>query len=163
MSFDKFWLSYPNKKAKGAAKKAFEKALKETDDPDLLKEILLAIDAQKREKKRLKDNNLFCPEWPMPSTWLNQQRWADEVVSNQEVERKKQELFCECGKEARHNRGKWYCDVCFSKILDDNSGWTERLREEYKKLPPKKSGESHREWASRIMSTTGKRFGNILK
>ena len=63
--FEEFWLAYPKKVSKGAAVKAFDKAMKTTD----LKTLLAGI-----ARSRWKD-----PEFiPHPATWLNQERWLDE-------------------------------------------------------------------------------------
>jgi len=161
--FNKFWLSYPNKKSKGAAKKSFDKVMKECGgDEEVFKKILLAIDAQKREKKRLKEAGIFCPDWAMPSTWLNNQRWEDEVVTHQDIESKRQSTFCSCGSEATHGR---MCSICFQrKVIDPKTGWDVKLRESLKRAlekNPKKSGESWAEWGKRLL-TEGK-FGNTYK
>ncbi len=65
--FDAFWAAYPAKVGKGAARKAFAKAIKLTD----LETMLAAIATYKARK----------PDWQNfahPSTWLNQERWDDE-------------------------------------------------------------------------------------
>jgi len=69
--FNTFWEAYPKRVAKIAAIKAFKK-LKMTDD--LLQEILKNIEYMKRTR-----------EWqegfvPHPATYLNGERWKDEVV-----------------------------------------------------------------------------------
>jgi hypothetical protein len=69
-AFDAFWRTYPRKVAKGEARKKFAKALKVAS----LEEIMEGLSRQlpyfaSRE-------NEFIPH---PSTWLNQERWADEV------------------------------------------------------------------------------------
>lgn len=72
--FDSFWKSYPKKKAKGDAEKAFSKL---KPDDLLLKTILEAIKAQARSPDWTKDGGQFIPH---PATWLNQRRWEDEVT-----------------------------------------------------------------------------------
>lgn len=76
--FERFWVAYPNRKAKGAAIKAWSKL---RPDSALVERILAAIEAQKRSPAWLKDGGEFIPH---PSTWLNQSRWQDEVVSSPE-------------------------------------------------------------------------------
>lgn len=71
--FDAFWKAYPKKVGKGAAQKAFGR-LKVTDE--LLKAMLDAIEVQKRGEQWQKDGGQYIPN---PSTWLNQQRWEDEL------------------------------------------------------------------------------------
>lgn len=66
--FSSFWMAYPRKIAKGAAVKAYAKALK-TTTPD----VLLAA-ASRFASERLGQDEKFTPH---PSTWLNAQRWDD--------------------------------------------------------------------------------------
>jgi hypothetical protein len=70
-TFILFWNEYPNKKAKKEALKAWNKI--KNPNVDL---ILKAIREQKKTKQWLKDNGQFIP---LPTTWLNQERWNDEV------------------------------------------------------------------------------------
>ena len=72
VSFSSFWNEYPVKKGKGSAYKSWLKK-----KPDI-ENVLLAIKNQIDEKEKLKANQQFCPEWPHPTTWLNQERWDDE-------------------------------------------------------------------------------------
>ena len=72
-AFGAFWTAYPNKKAKPAALKAFTKL---KPDTALLDEMLKAIATQKQWAQWQKDNGQYIP---MPSTWLNQRRWEDEL------------------------------------------------------------------------------------
>lgn len=71
--FQAFWSAYPNKKAKLAALKAFTKL---KPDTALLDEMLKAIATQKQWAQWQKDNGQYIP---MPTTWLNQRRWEDEL------------------------------------------------------------------------------------
>lgn len=74
--FEVFWSKYPNRVARGAAEKAWKRI-----DPDeaLLHTMTTAIERQTEEKEQRLRKNLFTPEWPHASTWLNQLRWEDEV------------------------------------------------------------------------------------
>jgi hypothetical protein len=69
--FASLWLEYPRHVAKAAARKAFNAAIKKAPIGDLL----AALEKQKKS-----------PQWNDPkfiphlSTWLNQERWADEVA-----------------------------------------------------------------------------------
>ncbi len=67
--FEDWWLLCPRKIGKGAAKKAFAKALKVTDEATLFL-------AMKRHAADVagKDQRYT----PHPATWLNQERWTDE-------------------------------------------------------------------------------------
>jgi hypothetical protein len=70
--FDAFWDVYPNKTAKQAAAKAFDKIAPSTD---LLDEILQAVARQKTWPKWVKDGGQYIPH---PATWLNAHQWLDE-------------------------------------------------------------------------------------
>jgi hypothetical protein len=78
--FLKFYQTYPVKKSKQAALKAWNKLQKDGDLPSI--EIILgAIQDQSAERIRKKQSKQFCPEWKHPSTWLNQKCWEDETES----------------------------------------------------------------------------------
>lgn len=66
--FEAFWSLYPRKVGKGAAEKAYAKAVKLTT-PDVLSEAAQALAAERNGKD---------PQYtPHPATWLNQRRWED--------------------------------------------------------------------------------------
>ena len=68
--FDAFWKDYPRKVNKGTAKKAFEKALKQTD----LQTIMAGL-----ETLRIQVAGKGQEFIPHASSWLNGERWTDEV------------------------------------------------------------------------------------
>lgn len=70
--FDIFWSIYPRRVGKGEARRALARALKKTD----FQTIMDALNAQKQSSQWGKDGGAFIP---YPATWLNQERWADEV------------------------------------------------------------------------------------
>ena len=67
--FDLFWSNYPRKVGKGAARKAWKAALKKTD-AEMLQECALLY-------------RITCPKDPQyiahPATWLNAERWLDDM------------------------------------------------------------------------------------
>lgn len=71
--FEQFWLAYPSKVGKDAARKAFEKR---SPDAELLDAMLSALAAQTASSRWQKDGGQYIPN---PSTWLNQGRWLDEA------------------------------------------------------------------------------------
>jgi len=71
-AFDIFWAAYPRRVAKGAARKAWDKAVKKAAAGT----IMLALEKQ----KALGVFNVEPCYIPHPSTWLNQERWDDEVA-----------------------------------------------------------------------------------
>jgi hypothetical protein len=71
--FEAFWDVYPKKIAKKAACTAWKK-LKMTDA--LFAKIMAAVEKQRKCKQWRKDGGQYVPN---PSTWLNGERWEDEV------------------------------------------------------------------------------------
>ena len=78
--FEAFWSAYPRKIGKAAALKAWEKL-----DPGLAKQIVTAIEAQVASQHFLHLRNGQPQEMiPLPTTWLNQGRWDDEITPTPE-------------------------------------------------------------------------------
>lgn len=73
--FDAFWKAYPRKTAKKNAEQAWKKVSTPIDT------ILNAIERQKKLPQWTKDNGAFIPH---PATWLNQERWNDQLEFKQE-------------------------------------------------------------------------------
>ena len=70
--FDLFWDAYPNRKGKGAARKAFENAIKKGVTAQRL---IDAVNRQRCGAQWMRDNGQYIPH---PATWLNQERWDDD-------------------------------------------------------------------------------------
>lgn len=71
--FNEFWDVYPNKKAKKVAKASWDKI---QPDETLADIIIDSVIRYKRSYEWIKENGRYIP---MPSTFLNQERWEDEV------------------------------------------------------------------------------------
>lgn len=72
--FDDFWTIYPRKEGKGAARKAWAKAVKILPAAELLPIVRsFSVRVHGTEQRFI----------PFPATWLNQERWADEVNDQQ--------------------------------------------------------------------------------
>ena len=72
-SFDRFWSCYPKKVSK---KKAEQSWLKICPNESLTEIILKSVEAHKLSSQWVKDGGQFIPH---ATTWLNQERWNDEV------------------------------------------------------------------------------------
>lgn len=132
--FEHFWTLYPHKVGKGQALKTWEKTMKgkTPDEVDALwREMVLAIDAQRKHREHAKRTGQFMPEWKHPSTWLNGQCWLDEVpkVALPGEKETKPETRCECGAKAVVVRGDdRFCPRCYvnkttpehKRVLNDN-------------------------------------------
>ena len=80
---DDFYKCFPRKTAKGSARKAWEVAVAKTD-PDVIisKAALFAASVDGKDKKFI----------PHPATWLNQERWDDEIFAQADSEQDQQNL-----------------------------------------------------------------------
>jgi len=74
--FEIFWNAWPagHKKSKRAAEKAFKTAIKRAGDVQVMVD---ALEAQKGADKWREDNGRYIP---LPSRWLNEDRWEDDTV-----------------------------------------------------------------------------------
>lgn len=66
--FEIFWTAYPEKKKKGAARKAWDKAIKKTT-------VEVMVEAIQKQKKSRKWQEGYIP---YPATWLNAEEWLNE-------------------------------------------------------------------------------------
>ena len=71
--FESFWSKYPAKVAKGAAAKAFKKALKSASVDEIMNGLANYCNSRKVAE------GIICN----PSTWLNQERWNDECEESE--------------------------------------------------------------------------------
>ena len=76
-----FWKVYPRKEGKGACEKWW---LQNKPDDVLLGTMLAKIEQAKKTRQWQKDGGQYVP---MPSTWLNQRRWEDEISPKSQYER----------------------------------------------------------------------------
>lgn len=72
-AFERFWDVYPKKVGKKNAQKAFEKVKVD------VQVLIDAVERQKKSSQWCKDNGQYIPN---PATWLNQERWLDEMDTN---------------------------------------------------------------------------------
>ena len=81
--FEDFYNYFPRKTAKGSARKAWVNAIAKTD-PDVIisQAALFAASVEGKDKKFI----------PHPATWLNQERWDDEVFAQADSEQDQQNL-----------------------------------------------------------------------
>lgn len=74
-AFERFWTAYPHKVSKGHGRKAFATALRKVSPEAMLAALARQIDV-----------GMFNREHqPNPATWLNGERWLDEVVSREDT------------------------------------------------------------------------------
>ena len=66
--FDRFWSAYPRKVGKGDARRAWSKALKKASAGEII---------ARAEQYAWPEDRQFIPH---PATWLNAERWTDELV-----------------------------------------------------------------------------------
>lgn len=71
-TFEQFYQSYPKKKSKGQAEKAF---LKINPDEQLLAIMIATIERAKKSEDWIKEKGKYIPH---PATWLSAKGWLDE-------------------------------------------------------------------------------------
>ena len=92
--FDEFWSLYPRKVAKAVARKSFAK-LNEKQQLDACKALPNHLAYWKSKETELE----FIPH---PSTWLNQERWEDEIIIEPKKQKESKEwMFSNEGIEAK--------------------------------------------------------------
>ncbi|TGU93476.1 helix-turn-helix domain-containing protein [Mesorhizobium sp. M00.F.Ca.ET.151.01.1.1] len=69
-AFESWWMLYPEKVGRGAASKAFDRALRKTSLEALIAGVQRYITSKPADRA-----------WCHPSTWLNQERWTDEPTA----------------------------------------------------------------------------------
>lgn len=74
--FSEWYADYPEKKARGAAERAW---LKLKPSPELRAQMMVALAAQKAHRAAAERRGQWLPHWSHPATWLNSKRWLDEV------------------------------------------------------------------------------------
>lgn len=74
VGFCSWYKVYPNKKARGAAERAWGKL---APDADLVATMAAAVEIQAQSREWTRDNGAYIPH---PATWLNGRRWEDEPV-----------------------------------------------------------------------------------
>lgn len=72
--FERFWFEYPRKTDKKKSERAFSRI---ANIRELFPEIMQALERQKRSDQWTKDGGIYIPH---PTTWLNGERWKDEVL-----------------------------------------------------------------------------------
>jgi len=92
--FDEFWSLYPRKIAKAVARKAWQRL---TDEQQLM--AAKAIDTHCQYWSAKETELEFIPH---PATWLNQERWEDElVIEPKKVKESKEWMFSNEGIDAK--------------------------------------------------------------
>lgn len=104
--FDDFWKIYPLKVGKGAAKKAFQKAIRTTPVEDIIKGVL----RYKLDPNRVEAYTAHA------STWLNAQRWTDDplpqrVLTLEEKREKELQMSKEKTLREQEESAKWFAEL----------------------------------------------------
>lgn len=90
--FEEFWKLYPRKSAKKPSRDKWHTI---SPDDDTFMKIIRAVKLQKQTKQWKQNKGQFIP---LPSTWLNQERWNDDLgTKNSDVDKKDYEKDYEDG------------------------------------------------------------------
>jgi hypothetical protein len=82
LDFETFWKKYPRKTGKKKAEQTWNRL---NPKPDLVDLIMRALQSHKGSEQWSKDKGIFIP---YPATWLNQERWNDEVIKALPIKKK---------------------------------------------------------------------------
>lgn len=83
--FDKFWDAYPRRRGKATARKAWDKAIKKTDQWQL-------ISAAQEFKTLCSQQGTADQFVPYPATWLNGQQWEDNDRIRDEIQSRRKQI-----------------------------------------------------------------------
>ena len=101
VQFEEFWELYPKKVGRKPARNKYKYALKETTQDNLITSLKAYIKSKKNEPSTYLLN---------PATWLNQERWNDEIESKKEFYLTNggvYKAYCEeCGNESLPNKSQ---------------------------------------------------------
>lgn len=84
--FDVFWKAYPKKSNKKGAKVSFKRIKNLKTEFPLIME---ALERFKKSKQWTKQNGEFIP---LPTSWINQERWKDEHIETREDKLKRLDM-----------------------------------------------------------------------
>lgn len=84
--FDMFWIVYPKKSNKKGAKVSFKRIKNLKTEFPLIME---ALERFKKSKQWTKQNGEFIP---LPTSWINQERWKDEHIETREDKLKRLDM-----------------------------------------------------------------------
>ena len=128
--FESFWSVYPRKVGKAPAKKSFEKIKM---DQGLFDKILKAV--EKQIGCGMLNNGQYTPH---PATWLNQERWNDELTTSGNAvyipsphTKKQEEKKCEhCDKPTSNFIGNHrVCDqICYDALMIEYQAGSEEIK-----------------------------------
>ena len=79
--FDEFWKAWPGPKENKEKCRIFYKRF--VTKISLHKQILDAIESQRKKREARERAGKFSPSWAYPYTWLNGKRWEDEVTEEE--------------------------------------------------------------------------------
>lgn len=85
--FDQFWKLYPKKKSLKDAKKAWAKL---KPNPELRQTLITALGKQRLQHDWVKDGGQYVP---LASSWLNGEKWTDEIGPLASASTSKQSVF----------------------------------------------------------------------
>jgi len=112
---------YPNKKAKGHARKAFNK-LKDAEQVAAINGVIAETDW----RDAMATAGAWCPDWKHPATWLNGECWEDDLdvpdVTKTASDAPWQALISKLGTVGRNDYPSWD-DPNISKALYRFTSW----------------------------------------
>ena len=109
-NFDEFWASVPNKIGKGAARKAYKTALALATK----EEIHAGLPKYAAYEASRKKQSGYRPL--LPATWLNQERWTDDIAVPKTLTQVAGDAILELHKRQREEYGEYLAKFTIDEL-----------------------------------------------
>jgi hypothetical protein len=148
-----FWPTYPrdlcNDKP-GSKSKALTSAKSKIKSEDKANQVISGLRDQMRFYRKLRNARKHESEWRMGmvSTWLNGERWTDEIGSHTHLADSLRKTKCKCGADTQI---KTLCIDCYNKKVDH---WTLPIMREYyvRNKLARRPDETFEQWRQRLVA-----------
>lgn len=169
--FERFYQTYPRRVGKGAAYRAWQKAIAGMTEDEIDQFTLTLINAIKAQKKYRDgyDGEYALPPWKHPATWLNQACWLDELESIAAPKQVRELGTCKepgCEKEVigfSHGMEN-YCAYHYSMAAQGRHVVNRDTLMAYLYSNPqlrKRKGEGEKEWQGRLRNYVVAKMSDI--
>lgn len=154
-----FWPTYPRDLCNriGSKSKAQTAGKAKIKSDELAEKVVSSLREQIRYYRKLKKTGKHESAWklPMCSTWMNGERWNDEIGSHYELNAAIASKKCACGNDTKINN---LCMECYDKIPRDD--WREKMLWEYfvRHNLAQQATETRIEWVTRLRDKAKKDF-----
>ena len=146
------WPTYPRELCNkiGPKSTALTAAIKKVTSQEIADVVMAGLREQMRYNRKLKNTNNHESQWKlgMCVTWLNQERWTDEIPSHYELQKSQEKVLCACGAVAKVGQ---LCMTCYEKTTPQDDWRLQKMREYYiRNNLGRKHDETKDDWILRL-------------